>query len=190
MFTVEYKTRKRSAVVIAHQSEEPPEPAPPPITISHCFVDGITQQQITNGRLSAAAAGVIDALFRPLAIQIGKGIGDLDRRNKVRDLIRNTFNGMSAHRDDEVRVAFYVRRNTPMIIIAHQGRWWVDLKPTYLWEGRNGVSLVGVDCHTTFHVPDAEHEDCAAWFECQRDRLDAHFAKRLASPAPIQGEVQ
>lgn len=180
MFTVEYKAQKRSGVVIGDPPEEPPEPALPAITISHCFLDGPTQQPIRDGRLNAAVAAMIDALFRPLAIQIGRGIGDLDRRKKVRDLIRNTFNGMSAHRDDEVRVAFYVRRNTPMIIIAQRGRWWVDLKPTYLWEGRNGVSLVGVDCHTTFHVPDSEHEVCAAWLERQRDRLDSHFAKRLA----------
>ncbi len=190
MFTVEYKTRRQSALLTTHPAEEPAESASPPITISHCFVDGLTQQPITNGRLSAAVAGVIDALFRPLAVQIALGIGDLDRRKKVRDLIRNTFNGMSARRDDEVTVAFWASRNSPRIIISQRDRWWVDLRPTYLWQGRNGVCLVGVDCHTTFHIPGAEGAVCAAWFERQRDRLDAHFAKRLATPAPIQGEVQ
>ncbi|QTC90857.1 hypothetical protein [Brevundimonas goettingensis] len=190
MFTVEYKTRKSRRAVIVDPPEVVSATETKEIAFAHQFLDGLTQQQITNCRLSAAVAGVIDALFRPLAVQIERGIGDLDRRKKVRDLIRKTFNGMSARRDDEVTVAFWPSRNSPRIIITHGDQWWVDLKPTLRWEGRNGVSLVGVDCHTTFHVPGADCAVCAAWFERQRDRLDAHFAKRLATPAAIQGEVQ
>lgn len=187
MFTVDYKTRKRSAVVINHPPEEASEPKPLPITINHCFFDGLSQQPLADGRLSAAVVALIDALFRPLTAQIKMGIGDLDRRKKVRDLIRNTFNGMSARRGDEVTVAFWASRNSPRIIITHGDRWWVDLKPTLQWEGRNGVSLIGVDCHTTFHVPDAEGAVCATWFERQRNRLDAHFTKRLALGMPRLG---
>lgn len=190
MFTVEYRTRKSRPTVIVDPPEMVSETETREIAFAHQFFDGPSQQPSADGRLSAAVTALIDALFRPLTAQIKMGIGDLDRRKKVRDLIRNTFNGMSARRDDEVTVAFWASRNSPRIIITHGDRWWVDLKPTLQWEGRNGVSLVGVDCHTTFHVPGTESAVCAAWFERQRDRLDAHFAKRLATPAPIQGEVQ
>lgn len=192
MFTVEYKTRKPRPLIIVHPPEVVSETETKEIAFAHQFFDGPSQQPIADGRLSAGVAALIDALFRPLTAQIKMGIGDLDRRKKVRDLIRNIFNGMSARRDDEVTVAFWASRNSPRIIISQRGRWWVDLRPTYLWQGRNGVCLVGVDCHTTFHVPGAEGAVCAAWFERQRDRLDAHFAKRLALGMPRLegGDVQ
>lgn len=181
MFTVEYRTRKQRPAVIVDPAEEASAEATNEIAIQYQFVDGTSRQPIAHGRLNEVATALIDALFKPLAVQIEMGIGDLDRRKKVRDLIRNIFNGMSTLRTGDVMVAFWASRNSPRAIISQGDRWWVELRPTYLWEGRNGVSLIGVDCHATFHVPDAESEVCAAWFERQRDRLDSHFAKRLAA---------
>lgn len=187
MFTVEYKSRRpRPRDHFQDIALETSPPTPEPV-ITHTFTEKSHSPLATDDRLNIAVVAMTDALFKPLATQIMRGIGDLDRRKKFRDLIRNVFNGMDTHKAADVRVAFWARRNSPTVIISQRDRWWIKHEPTYLWNGRRGVSLVGVDCHTTFHVPAHERDDCSAWIERQRDRLDAHFAKRLVSASSTQG---
>lgn len=148
--------------------------------VTHQILDrGVAIPLARADRLQTSIMGVTDVLFHSLVRQIESGVGNLDLREKVRTLLMRTVCGMSAQRLDEVRVAYYARKNTITVIFALDERWSVAQRLTLVWEGRNGVTLAHVDCQTNTIVPDLDRSDCAAWFDSRRIRLENHFAKRL-----------
>lgn len=139
--------------------------------------------------LHTAIAGVFDTLFYSLDRQMSARIGDLDTRTKVRLVISRTCWGMDSGREGDVRVVVYARKNQIGVSFVADGRWSVFQSLRLDWDDKS-VVLTDVACHAEIKAPQPERAECAAWFERQRDRLDAHFVKRLAIPAAIQGEVQ
>ena len=133
--------------------------------------------------LHRAIIGMSDVLHHSLARQIESGIGELDRREKVRTILARTLWGMNTDRKGDVRVVVYSNRNSLTVFFSIEGHWSVRQDIGLIWEGRNGVSLSAVDCQSSLKVPDPLRNRCAAWFTRERSRLEAHFAKRLAPAA-------
>lgn len=167
-------------------------PAPPlpdgmecqSLTVLHRIEDGgVPVPLMQADHLHGAIIGMSDVLFHSLARQIEAGIGDLDRREKVRTILARTFWGMNTERRGDVRVVVYADRNSPTVTFSMEQQWSVKQRLELVWQGRNGVELSAVASQTTVRVAPAERAGCAAWFTNQRIRLENHFAKRLAPAA-------
>ena len=128
-----------------------------------------------------------NVLLPSLALQIAVGVGEIDLRVKVRSILTNTLWGMNNGRDGEPRVVVNARKNKLEVFFSLQDRWLVTQRLVLNWQGRNGVVLSEVDCQTVINVPLSERDQCAAWFESQRSRLEKHFAKKLAQGSRREG---
>jgi len=158
------------------------------LTTLHHLEDGGTNVPLAQADdLHRAIIGMSDVLHHSLARQIESGVGDLDRRKKVRKIQARTFWGMNTDRKGDVRVVVSADRNSPTVTFSVEEQWLVSQRLELIWRGRNGVELSAVDCHTALRVPDAERDGCAAWFTNQRIRLENHFVKRLAQAPSSEG---
>lgn len=154
------------------------------LTVFHHLEDGGAIIPLAQADpLHGAIIGMSDVLFHSLASQIESGVGDLDRREKVRAILARIFWGMNTERRGDVRVVLYTDRNRHTVTFSVEERWLVSQRLELIWRGRKGVELSAVDCHARVHVGDAQRAGCAAWFTNQRIRLENHFAKRLAPAA-------
>lgn len=152
------------------------------LTTLHHLEDGGTTVPLAQADdLHRAIIGMSDVLHHSLARQIESGIGDLDRRTKVRTIQARTFWGMNTDRKGDVRVVVYANRNSLTVFFSVESHWTIRQDIGLLWEGRNGVLLSAVDCQWSLKVPDPLRNHCAAWFARERSRLEAHFSKKLAS---------
>lgn len=151
------------------------------LTVLHHLDDGgVTVPLAQTDQLHRAIIGMSDVLHHSLARQIESGVGDLDRRKKVRTILARTLWGMNTDRKGDVRVVVYSNRNTLTVFFSIERQWSVCQNVSLIWDGRNGVALSAVDCQTIIKVPDPLRNRCAAWFTRERIRLENHFAKRLA----------
>ena len=159
----------------------PPSVVCSSLTVLHHLEDGGTTVPLAQAdHLHRAIIGMSDVLHHSLARQIEAGVGDLDRRKKVRTILSNTLWGMNTDRNGDVRVIVCAIRNSLTVFFSIEGQWSVRQDLRLIWEGRNGVALSAVDCQSLLDVPDPLRNRCAAWFTRERSRLEAHFAKRLA----------
>lgn len=159
-------------------------------TLHHLEDGGMIVPLAHADDLHRAIIGMSDVLHHSLARQIESGVGDLDRRKKVRKIQARTFWGMNTERREDVRVVVYANRNALAVFFSIDAQWSIRQNIGLIWEGRNGVALSAVDCQTIIEVPDVARAGCAAWFDRQRVRLENHFAKRLAqAPSCERGEA-
>ncbi|WP_087139546.1 hypothetical protein [Brevundimonas diminuta] len=128
--------------------------------------------------LHGALTGMSSVLFHSMLRQIETGVGDLDRREKVRTLMANLHWEINADRAGDVKVVVYASRNSPAVFFGIDGHWSGQQRPTLVWTGRNGVALSAVNCQTIIDAPYAERVGRAAGFTHQRIRLENRFAEK------------
>lgn len=161
------------------------------ITVAHLLQEyGAYISPVEVDELHASITTTFDVLFHSMKRQIESGVGNLDRRESVRTLLKRILCGMSSGKSGDVAVAVEARRNSVTVTFFQREDWSVTVRLELIWLGRNGVHLSMVECHATINVPDQVRERCAAWFTGQRTRLENHFSKRLATaPARQRAEA-